>query len=100
LEFYFGFHGGTSTAEATIEGIRFLTQDKPSLAITAPEPNAVDLHWLSAAAGWQLEHSDSLTAGSWTSAGLPYGAEVEDGVMTLRQPAGLWRRFYRLRRVE
>lgn len=99
VEFFFGYTGGTSKAEAIIEGFRFLTVPPPTLAMTTEEPGFVELHWSSAATGWYVEESDSLTDGTWTATTSPEGAEMEAGVLTLKKPIGpeTLRKFYRLK---
>ena len=64
----------------------------------SPNPGFLELHWSSAATGWFVEESDSLTDGTWTATTSPEGAEMEAGVLTLRKPIGPenMRKFYRL----
>ena len=101
VEFYFGFHGGTSRASGIIEGLRFMTMPQPTLAVTQETPEEIELHWSAAASGWKLEETSDLSLAPWTFSPFPSGAILEDGVMSVRMPlvAGN-KKFFRLRRFE
>lgn len=82
-----------------VDGLRFVTIPPPPLVLENHE-TTVSLHWPTAASGWMLEASDSLSAGSWQEVLPNPGAlTVADGVTRLEEAKSAARQFYRLRRV-
>ncbi len=101
VEFYFGLVGRTSTeCELVVDGLRFVTIPQPPLVLENHD-TTVSLHWPSAASGWRLEASDSLTAGSWqlVEPSVPSALTTSGGVNRLEEARPLGRQFYRLHRV-
>ena len=103
VEFFFGLSGGTAqaSAEAVIEGIRFITIPYPTLALEN-HGATVSLYWQAAASGWRLEASETMAADSWQGVEppTPESFTMTNGVNRLEEPRSSEKQYYRLRRTE
>jgi hypothetical protein len=97
VELFFGLVGGTSTnCQVAVDGIRFIIEPPPRVAISSTAGQAV-IQWPASATGWSLETSDNLVTNSWQTVPVDSGVSIGNGVITLEQPMIDPERFYRLR---
>lgn len=98
VELYFGLTGGTSAGcQLDVEGLRFVVQQNPSLALTK---NGVDsvIQWPAGAPDWTPQVNTSLDPLGWQDLPLDTLLNIENGKVNIPTQVNGKHLFYRLKK--